>query len=145
MPEVRTYDASKVLISVGGFPISGFADGTFVTVTEMTEGVASQAGADGEVARSMSNDPRVTVVITLQQTSLSNQVLSTLYRVDKLSGSGVVPLAIEDLLGGMLFFAGQAWITKAAEAGFGKEVGTRAWTITAVQQTLASLVFGEVS
>lgn len=29
---VRTYDPKQVIITVGGIPMSGFADGTFLTV-----------------------------------------------------------------------------------------------------------------
>jgi hypothetical protein len=55
-----------------GVPISGYADGTFVQVDPSGDSFAKKVGADGEVARSMSNDNTHTVVITLLQSSLSN-------------------------------------------------------------------------
>lgn len=144
MSSVITYDPAKVYIIVGGAPLSGYADGTFVTIDEMSDGVMSQAGADGEVARSMSTDRRVEVTITLQQTSLSNQILASLYIADKISGAGVVPILVEDLTGATEFASGQAWINKMASRGYAKGIETREWKLTAVAATFAALGLGSV-
>lgn len=144
MASLATYDPSKVYIIIGGVPLSGYADGTFVTIDEMSDGVMSQAGADGEVARSMSTDRRVEVTITLQQTSLSNAILSGLYIADKISGAGIIPILVEDLTGGTEFAAGQAWINKQASRGYSKGIETREWKMTAVVATFAALGLGGV-
>lgn len=139
---LRNYDPKKVLVIVAGVPITGYADGTFVDLEEMSDGVVSQSGADGEVARSLSNDPRCTITITLQQTSASNAILSGLYTADRATGAGVFPVLVEDLLGTTTFLSGQAWIKKRAKAGFGKEVGTREWMIEAIATTPSVFIVG---
>ena len=44
---VRTYDPKQVIITVGGVPMSGFADGTFLTVDRDDDQWAKVTGADG--------------------------------------------------------------------------------------------------
>jgi hypothetical protein len=127
-PIVTTYDPKKVIITFGGVPLGGFADGTFVQVDPSGDFFTKKIGADGEVTRSMSNDNTHTVAITLQQSSLSNQYLSTCKTADKLTGLGTLPLSITDLNGASLFFWPQAWINADPGWGFAKENTDRAWT-----------------
>lgn len=55
---LATYAPDEVSIVIGAVIVSGFADGTFIDIEEMSDGVSSVAGADGEVARATSADPR---------------------------------------------------------------------------------------
>ena len=87
-------------------------------------------GLDGEVARSISTDGRHTVTLTLQQTSPSNDVLSGLAAVDKLTcGAGSFPLLIQDLCGRTMFATDKAWISRAPNVTFGRETVDREWTL----------------
>lgn len=127
---MRTYNASKVLVIFNGFSMSGFADGTFVGIVQQNDGITTQVGADGELARAINTDRRCTVTITLQQTSPANDFLSTMYSIDILTcGGRVGPLLVQDLCGTTLFAASEAWISKPADAEFGKEIASRAWAI----------------
>jgi hypothetical protein len=126
----RTYNAAKVLVIFGGFPISGFADGTFVGIVMQNDGVTTQVGADGEIARAINSDRRCTVTVTLQQTSPANDFLSACFELDTLTcGGKILPILVQDLCGETIFAASQAWIVKPADAEFGKEILTRAWAI----------------
>jgi hypothetical protein len=127
---VRTYNPEKVVIIVGGMPMSGFADGTFVTIAMINDGITTQVGADREIARAINTDRRCDVNITLQQTSQSNSFLSTLFNTDMLScGSRVVPILVQDLCGDTIFAASEAWVVKPADIEFGNELTNRAWHI----------------
>lgn len=128
---VKTYSADQVTVLIGAHIASGFADGTFVQIEENGDGVTSVAGADGEVARSMSTDPRKKVTVTLLQTSGTNDVLSTLYEADKISKNGTFPITIKDLRGTTMFGASTAWVVKKSNVSFGKQVESREWTIEA--------------
>jgi hypothetical protein len=129
---LKTYSADKVLITLGAFPVTGAADGTFVSIEAMTDGVTSESGAYGDTARSMSLDRRHTITVTLQQTSDTNTVLSGLYQADRVSsGNGTFPVSVVDLRGQTLF-AGQGWVRKPATAAFSKTIETREWEIEAV-------------
>ncbi|EOX4865096.1 TPA: phage protein [Haemophilus influenzae] len=126
---LATYAPDEVSIVIGAVIVSGFADGTFIDIEEMSDGVSSVAGADGEVARATSADPRKKVTLTLLQTSDTNDVLSELYAADKVSKNATFPIAVKDLRGRSLFAASMAWVVKSAKLELGKEVGSREWTL----------------
>jgi hypothetical protein len=127
---MRTYNAAKVLVVFNGFPISGFADGTFVGIVMQNDGITTQVGADGEIARAVNSDRRCTVTVTLQQTSPANDFLSTMFSIDVITcGGRTGPILVQDLCGTTIFAASEAWIVKPADAEFGKEILTRAWAI----------------
>src|SRR6188472_1379309 len=123
---VRTYNAAKILVVFNGVPLTGYADGTFVSIEMQNDGVTTQVGADGELARAVNADRRCTVTVTLQQTSPANDFLSTMFAVDALTcGGRIGPILVQDLCGDTLFAASEAWIVKPADIEFGKEVTTR--------------------
>lgn len=133
MAQVRTYDAKRVVIVIGSHLVSGFAEDTFVSIEPSGEGTQSTAGADGEVGRSLDNNPLHRMALTLQQTSQSNDFLSTLLRRDRASGGGgIVPLEVRDLRGTTLFSASQAWVVQFPTVEFGSTISDREWAIDAV-------------
>jgi hypothetical protein len=131
MPNVmRTYNPARVLVNVNGHNVTGFADGTFVAIAMVADGIVTQVGADGEIARAINTDKRFNVTITLQQTSQSNDFLSTLYDVDVLTcGAQAGPILVQDLCGTTIFAAASCWVTKPADVEFGKEIAERAWAL----------------
>lgn len=133
MAELKSYSPDKINITVGAHHVTGYADGTFVEIEPQGDGVTSVAGADGEVARAMSLDPRHQVTLTLMQTSASNTALSLLADADRVSGGdGAFPITVTDLRGQTLF-GGTGWVTKKATAGFADTVDqTREWVIEAI-------------
>jgi len=134
MSGVRTYDPRNVQIILGGNPISGFADGTFVTVTPDENLYTKTVGADGEVSRARSNNRSATVTLTLKQTSQSNNILSALAQADNLNNGGVVPFMLKEIgSGATLVFAQAAWVEDFPDAEYSKEVSDRAWTIALAQ------------
>lgn len=131
---VNSYDPKKVIITFGGVPITGFTDGTFIQVDPNAETWTKSVGADGEVIRSRNNDNTHTVQITLQQSSVSNNYLSTVMTADKISGRGMLPLTITDMNGTTLHFWPQAWIQTDPSWGYSKENTERQWTIHTGQE-----------
>lgn len=130
MSIVNTYDPKAVTVVVGGIPLSGFADDTFVEIEALADDVTSKSGADGEVGRALNSDSRHSVTITLMQTSKGNLTLTTLRALDRgTSGGAVFPVQVTDLSGLSLFMAAEAWIAKAPTQTYGIEVGDREWTI----------------
>lgn len=126
---VATYDPKKVIITYGGIPIGGYADGTFLSVEPNAESWTKKVGADGEVVRAMSNDNTHTVTFTLQQSSESNKYLSNCKNMDKLTGQGMQSLSITDLNGETLFFWQQAWISTDPTYEYAKEATDRQWVL----------------
>ena len=125
---LRTFDPSKVTLSMGGVNIGGFADGTFISAERSNDSYSKTVGADGDTTRVRSVDKSGEVTITLSQTSPSNKTLSDLARDDE-EGKGVAPLLVKDLSGDTLLEAAFAWVRKPANVTYAKEVETREWII----------------
>ena len=137
MQGVKTYDPNNVQVIMGGVPIGGFADGTFVSIAFDEDQFAKTVGADGEVSRSKSNNNSATITMTLKQTSASNDALSGFAQADNLDGSGAVPLMIKEIGSGRtLCFTQAAWVQKLPDVGYSKEVEDRAWTIATAQMNV---------
>lgn len=126
---MRTYDPKQILQSFLAFPVTGYADGTFVKISRINDTFSSVAGADGEVARSRMRDRRGQIEFTLLQSSPTNDLLSAAAAADELTGAGVGAYFCKDALGTTVASAANAWIKKPADAEFGKEVGPRTWVL----------------
>ena len=128
---VRTFDPKQVSVLVGGTPIGGFADGTFITVDRSNDMFTKVSGADGVVSRSKSNDFSGEMTITLAQNSPSNDYLAGIAQADEITGDGVVPVLIKDNSGRATFVSAFAWVRKMPSSEFGKEIGNREWILDA--------------
>jgi len=128
---LKTYDPSEVALIFAGFPISGFADGTFVSVDQNEDSFNLVVGTDGEGARAKSNNRSATITFTLLQTSASNAFLAAQHNIDIRSpnGDGIGSLLVQDNSGLSLYSADKSWVRKPPVAEFGREVGSREWTI----------------
>jgi hypothetical protein len=124
-----TFDPSRVLVSYHGVPISGFADGTFISAERDTESFSKTVGADGEVARVANADKSGKVKLTLLQTSQGNDVLSAMLKIDELTKHAIGPVFIKDLFGTTLVGGAEAWLEKPATVVLGKEIEGREWTV----------------
>lgn len=126
---LHTYDPKKVQVLLGGVPIGGFADGTFVTLSRSNDAFTKHSGADGDLTRVKQNDRSGECAITLSQSSASNDYLSGVAIADELTNDGVLPLLIKDLSGNSLFASGFAWIRKVPDSSFGKDIENREWML----------------
>jgi len=126
-PLLTTYDPLKVIITFGGTPLAGFAEGTFVEVAQQSKAFTRKVGADGSVVRSKSSNNCHDVTVTFLQSSLSNNYLSAMNQTDRVTGHNLLPLTITDLNGGTLCFWPQAWVETPDSWGYGGEVTDRAW------------------
>lgn len=136
---VRTYDPKSVVLVFGGATISGYADGTFITVERNSDNFSMISGADGEVSRAKTNDRTGSITITLTQTSPSNSLLSFYEALDQRTGSGVAPVGITDLKGGSTYFSGNGWVRKPANAEFSKEISNREYIIDCDNVSMVSV------
>lgn len=128
-PVVRTYDPKKYIIVFGAIPMTGFAEGTFITLARNGDLFEKSRGADGTVDRINKNASDFSVTITVKQTSLTNDALSAVMIVDMKNNTGVYPLTIKDLGGTTVFFAQYAWIGKDPDDENADTLGNREWRI----------------
>lgn len=126
---IFTYAPDQIMIVIGGFPMYGLADGTFLSIDRNEDAYSVVAGADGQVARVKSNNPTATMTLTLMQTSESNQILTNFALLDQASNSGTFPILIKDIEGTTLIFSSKAWVQKMPTTEFSKDISNREWTI----------------
>ena len=126
---VRTFDPAQVVLTVGGVPIGGYADGTFISVERNEDTFTPVSGADGVVSRAKSNNKTGTITVTLAQTSPSNDVLSGFAVADELTNTGIVPVLCKDNSGRSVHFSALGWIQKPPTAEYGKEISNREWVL----------------
>lgn len=119
---VHTYDPQKVQIILGAAPVTGFADGTFVTVEQEGDDFTTKVGADAEVTRTRNAPRNATMLLTLMATSTFNAVLSALRE-----SQAVFPILVKD--GATVIAAAEAWIQKPPPFERGTEAGDAQWTI----------------
>jgi hypothetical protein len=129
---MKVYDANEVTLVVGGILVDrGFADGSFVTLSMVSDAFSDVIGTDGEVTRSKTNDNRAEVKVKLMQSSEINDALSALHELDKLAGNGagVGPFYLADRQGTSVYSAESCWISKAPDVDFDRQAGAREWTV----------------
>ena len=124
---VRTFDPKQVIVTFGAHIVSGYAEGTFISIERNGDGFEKSRGADGSIDRINKNAFDYSVTLTIKQTALSNGVLSALFSADQLSNNGVLPLSVKDLSGNSVFVAPQAWIMNDPSDEYGDTLASREW------------------
>lgn len=125
----QTYDPKRVTVSVAGIPLGQFAKGTFVVVEFEADAYSDEVGAQGEVVRVRSADERGTIKVTLMKASPSNDALSSLAALDRLTGAGVGAAMVKDASGRSIHSAESSWVKRIPSAPYGTEAETVEWEI----------------
>lgn len=125
---MATYDPKKIVMTFGGAIITGFADGVGINAERVADDWSMSTGMDNATAYTKINNTSGTLVITLQQTSLSNNDLTTFLELDRTANLGLLPYLMKDLLS-TTQVSGTGRIMKPPAIGFANDVSTREWTI----------------
>jgi hypothetical protein len=123
----KTYSPKRVAVSVAGIPVTGFADGTFISADYTNDAFTIVTGADGESTFVENADQSGTIEITLKESSDSNDVFSALHATDRADLNGIVPIFIKDTNGRDTFLAAEARIMKQATGEKGNDLSDRTW------------------
>ena len=121
---LKTYNPADVAVIVGGFIMSGFADGQFVNIVPNADLFELTVGTDGEATRSAQNNKSAQITIDLMQTSESNAVL------ESFAASGAAfPLLVKDGSGSTIYSAVSAWVRRRPDATFDRTATSRSWVL----------------
>lgn len=126
---MHNYDPGQHFINFANIRITGFADGTYLTVERMTEAYTSVSGASGEVARIRSRDKRGSIKFSLMATSSDNDRLSAVAAKDELDGTGVGVLSMTDGNGTTVVTGSNTWIKKYPSLELSKDMPNRDWEL----------------
>ena len=134
---LRAFDPKAVTVKVGGLQLVGFSEEK-VTVERANNSWELTVGCDGESTRVKSNDLSGTITITLQQTSPSNDYLTSIFYADE-EYDTVTDIEVRDTSGRSQIIAAKAWCEKMPDATYGKNHSDRQWVFRTnnIQYSLA--------
>ena len=132
--KVRTYDPKKHVITFLGNIITGFSDGDFIEITG-DDGFEMRKGAAGDEDRINKNETGKNMNVTLMQTSISNDILSSIYESDAINNDGKGPLQMVDLNGTAVLYSAQGYLKKNADTTKGDSLGNTVWNFRAPHAT----------
>lgn len=132
MPAFKNWDPGRFVVVVNGVQIQGYADGTFIKASRNVPSFSTKTGADGLVVRTKSRNRTGKLVITLMQSSPSNDYLAGLVAVDEATDGAspsVGPSLVKDLNGTTFGTMGNSWVMQPADLERGSDSGNVEWTI----------------
>ena len=133
---IANYLPDEVNCLALGIKLSGFADGTFISISKDKVPFSMSESADGVSARLYNRSQTYTVTLTFHCGSPSNEVLTKLWLLDESTQRGRFPLFIKDLSGSDLFFSTSAWIEGIPTVVKSTTMDTRTWVLRATQSAL---------
>ncbi len=111
--------------------ITGYGEGTFISIEPVSERFVPVYGAKGEAYRAHNAVRAFDLTLTLSQTSHSNDVLSHLLELDRETLNGSFTLTFKDSSGTTIFTENSAYIGQEPSQSFsgGGSIETREWAI----------------
>lgn len=134
MPDVKTYDPGLYKMSLKGISILGCAD-DMIEIEFDEDEMTDQAGAQGDVVVTRNRNKLATITFHLLAESTTNDRLSAMADVGRVSPLFYGPFTMKNTLGTTLVHAARAWIAKRPTLTQGKESTPREWKVRAVIDT----------
>lgn len=125
-----TYSPSDVTFTYAGRALEGFSDNTFISISRESPLYSSKRAMDGTAEVVQQRYSKWVVILTLTQSSTSNDFLSAMQQFlfdNKISAMEYLPLIIKDNSGNTTFFAKDVWIEELPEQTFSDGMGEREW------------------
>lgn len=129
-----SFDPSRVIVTVGGVNIQGFADGVPIKASRAGDNATFTVGLDGHTGAVINPNKSGEITLTLLQTSASNAVLTSMFKLSAQGfiGSPSVPISITDLSStGTSVFAAKCHLKRAPDLELGLEIGKPEWVFYA--------------
>lgn len=140
MAAPKNFNLKDFALIVGTDRIEGFADGDAIKIEPLGPTQTLEIGVDGAAlrARSFKGD-YYKVTVTLQFGSPAISFLDALLILDKLSGQGVVPMALVGVNGGTVFGAASAWVEQEPSVTLGEKPSASEWVFGTTDAVLGHL------
>jgi len=132
MPDFKNYSPDQLTVTFGGLKIGGFAEGTFIQVARNEDSYETVVGSQGDVTRVKKLNRSGTIIVTLQQSSPSNDLLSAELAADEAEGAvnaGLGEAMVKDANGTTVINSDNSWVQKYADVTFSNGLEGREWTI----------------
>jgi hypothetical protein len=127
---MKTYDLRAVILIIGGYSISGYAEDGAIEIENGSPIGELVAGADGDTVFSRNNDERLTVTIRVLETSKSYADLAALMRAQEAQTSILpMPFLLRDVNNGDEIRSQYAYFLERPVSSKGKLAGERVFKI----------------
>jgi len=119
---MRTYNPGEGALLIGVSLLTGWNN---IRIGRAEDGAMFTAGTQGEITRTINLNKLGSFVVTLPQSALDNETLSYL-EISK----AAIPCSFIDKSGTTVAVIDFGTVVKIPDSDFGKEAGTREWSIT---------------
>lgn len=124
-----THNLAQTITAIDGLPITGAADGDFITITYNADIYNTTVGGDGDYHRATSNDQGGDLVIRVMQTSVAaRRLLSGILRRHRLGSAEKHTIAVTNLQTGEQIIATECYPTTPPTLTQAAEVSVREYT-----------------
>ncbi|TGK18041.1 DUF3277 family protein [Leptospira fluminis] len=121
-----TYDPNEVTLSISGRLVSGFSDGTFISIKRtVSDNYKTHVGAKGEISRTKNNNTSGTITFKLKGTSPDNAFLDLI----KYQPSAFPVLVKNNSDGKFMAMSSQAWINAEPDKEFAMDETEVEWVL----------------
>jgi len=125
-----TYDSKEHFLTIDGFPIQGFQDGSEIIIEFDEDAITRQVDVDGRnVVFNRTNNYLATITFTLNEGAAANDFLSQLYQDFRRSEGGLAPMFFKDNNGRSVAQTDACTVQSMPSLGGGRESSGREWTI----------------
>lgn len=124
--EVNTYTPSDVILIFGGYRAEGWDR---ITISRSVEAFRPVKGIRGKHTRIRDLDTSATIVLSVMQTSPTNDYLSGILEEDFIQGTGRLEITLKDSSGESRFSSVEAYITGFPETTYAEDIEYRSWNI----------------
>lgn len=130
---MKAWNIRDLAISLCAIPLDGggYAEDEVMTLEWAEDQFLPYVGADGEVARSNSNNGLSTVTLKYAQTASANDRLSALHTADLAlpNGAGAGMFSARDKHGRLVVMSERAWVMGLPPLTLGKTIQVFEWKI----------------
>lgn len=122
------YDSKKVKLIIGGATVSGFTEGTKLTITKETPLTETLVGVDNDQSVSVISNTSGTLTFNLQNTAPWNGILELQAFQGAQTGKIFFPVVMEDPSGSSLLST-HGWLEVQPDYSASQGVDSRSWVI----------------
>lgn len=134
--KVLTYSPKDVKIVLSGYTLGGLLS---VSVSWNAPQMSVRRGIRGQHTRVRNMDLSCTVTLDVMQTSVTNEVLYEIFRIDRGSNSGRLDLTISDTSSRSILSSAEAYVTSLPTVRYSEGFDARTWTIEVLSVTDGAL------
>lgn len=127
---VSTFAPEDIVLTINDYPITDFAEGSFIEVNQNSFNYRQVRGIRGKHTRVRTRDRSGVITLRLMQTSIQNDVLSELAYQDDVNQTGLLFVVLRDSGGSTGVQAVNAYLEGTPNMSFrGSSTTPREWKI----------------